>query len=97
MPWTVIREDFEGNQLSERIEFRPSAIEAFNAPGFILLKYIDPYDDTSFNGLMCRDLIKDFYELIKMQPQDQQQINNIIKLAKECTDDPHTYLKFYGD
>lgn len=97
MGWTVIREDFHGNALSEKIEFSTPTPSLFEDPRFTLLKYIDPYDDTTFNGLMCRDLVKDLAELKNTQHQDHQQLDKLIELARACTTDPHTYLKFYGD
>ena len=97
MPLSVYRVDFNGNALSEQIEFRLSNIDVFDERRFALLKYIDPYDDTTFNGLMCRDLIKDLQELKNMQPHAQHNLDSLIELAQACIDDPHTYLKFDGD
>jgi hypothetical protein len=98
MGWTVIIEDENGNaKRTMPKEFILSDEEVLNNDNFKLLKYIDPYGDTTFNAFMFEDLINDFTELKKLLPTDKEQIDTVIEYAKECNDDIHTYLKFYGD
>ena len=98
MSWTVRIEDEEGNiRKSLSKEFILSDQEIiFNNP-FRLLKYLDPYGDTTFNSLMFEDLKKDFAELQELSPADKEQSQEILDLVKECEEDIHLYLKFYGD
>ena len=98
MSWTVRIEDEEGNiRKSLSNEFILSDQEIiFNNP-FRLIKYLDPYGDTTFNSLMFEDLKKDFAELQELSPADKEQSQEILDLVKECEEDIHLYLKFYGD
>jgi len=98
MGWTVIIEDENGN--SKRTmpeEFILSDDEVLNNDNFKLLKYLDPYGDTTFNAFMFEDLINDFIELKTLLPTDKKQIDTVIEYVRECDEDVHTYLKFYGD
>jgi len=78
-------------------EFVLSNHEILDQENFKLLKYLDPYGDTTFNAFMFEDLIKDLTALKKILPGDKEQIDELINYAKECDNDIHTYLKFYGD
>ena len=78
-------------------EFILSDEEVLSKESFRLLKYVDPYGDTTFNAFMFEDLIKDLIELKSLLPTDKEQIDIVISYAKECDDKTHTYLKFYGD
>lgn len=98
MGWTVIIEDENGNaKRTMPAEFILPNDEVLSNENFRLLKYIDPYGDTTFNALMFEDLIKDLTELKTLLPMYKEQIDIVISYAKECDDDIHTYLKFYGD
>jgi len=46
---------------------------------------------------MFEDLIRDLTVLKKYLPAEKKQIDEVIKYAKECNDEVHTYLKFCGD
>ena len=98
MGWTVIIEDENGNtKRTMPGEFVLSDDGLLSNENFRLLKYLDPYGDTTFNAFMFEDLIKDLIELKKLLPMDIMQIDTVISYTKECNDDIHTYLKFYGD
>ena len=98
MGWTVIIEDENGNAKKTMPgEFILSEEEVLNNDNFKLLKYLDPYGDTTFNAFMFEDLINDFIELKKLLPIDKKQIDTVIEYARECNEDVQTYLKFYGD
>lgn len=98
MGWIVIKEDYEGKEkITLTGEFRlPNTEILFNGQ-FRILKYLDPYDDTTFNSQMIKDLVLDLEELKTYLPNDKNRINEVIELAKTCLDEPHTFLKFYGD
>jgi hypothetical protein len=46
---------------------------------------------------MFEDFIKDLNKLKELLPADKEQIDTVISYAKKCSEDVHTYLKFYGD
>ena len=98
MGWTVVIQDEEGNaKRTMPNEFVLSDEEVIYNRDFKLLRYLDPYGDTTFNALMFEDLIKDFIELKRRSPIDTEQIDVLISYTKECNDNVHLYLKFYGD
>jgi hypothetical protein len=98
MGWTVKIEDENGNAKRTMTgELILSDDEVLSNENFRLLKYLDPQGDTTFNSFMFEDLIKDFIELKKLLPADEEQIDTVIEYAKACNDDIHIYLKFYGD
>ncbi|MCW3125636.1 MAG: hypothetical protein JWO03_1294 [Bacteroidetes bacterium] len=76
----VIWETFKGD----------TSIEAY-----VLLKYIDPHGDTTFNTLQIADLISDMIRFKKTESCPAA--DAIIELANRCRNEVHTYLVFYGD
>jgi hypothetical protein len=98
MSWRVAKEDENGNELGKiSSEFKLTNINILFTGHFRLLKYLDPYGDTIFNTLMMDDLIADLLELKTKLLVDNNQIEELIDLAKDCKRNPHTYLIFYGD
>lgn len=62
-------------------------------------RYIDPYDDTTFNRLMAQDLIKDIrllmsYDFAQEGIKTLKELEYLCSVAIEYT---HTYLIFDGD
>ena len=98
MGWTVIKEDHEGKaETTLTGEFKLSNAEILFNGQFRILKYLDPYDGTTFNSQMIKDLFLDFEELKTHLPNDKNRIDEVIELATSCLDEPHTFLKFYGN
>jgi regulator of sigma D len=98
MSWTVIIEDEKGNaKRTMPQQFKLTDEVIINNETFKLLKYLDPYGDTTFNNLMFDDLRTDLIQLKKLLPLDLKLIDIVIEYIKECEDDVHTYLKFYGE
>lgn len=98
MAWTIILEDENKEQLhavSEELDFDALKNES-KKQLFKLLKYLDPYGDTTFNTTQIDDLLDDLNVLIS-QDGDKDLIDEIIALATKCKNEPHTYLTFYGD
>ena len=93
MGWTVILESQSRKEISivdAEWEFDDSLGKSSK-----LIKYLDPYGDTIFNGLQMDDLIAD---LEKLQKFNYNEITaKVIRLAFDCKANPHTYLAFYGD
>ena len=95
---SVSLEDFNGEELKKLSKnFRPTSFENMQSEKFKLLSYIDPYDDTTFNSLMCKDFINDLEKLRKEESSDKEQIAELLEMAEMCVSEPHTYIKFYGD
>lgn len=94
MTWTVIleNEDREAVQTLSN-EFDLSSNTRLGE--FVLIKYLDPYGDATFNKLQMSDLIKDLNELKKTESKEQ--IDEICQLAARCKSGVHLYLTFYGD
>ncbi len=93
--WTVIKEDVEGN--AEEIlegQFLDSTVGLTFSEKFKVSKYLDPYGDTTFNSLMLKHLVIDLQILKIDRPNDIIQIDEVIKLATSCINEPHTYLNF---
>ena len=98
MAWTVIKEDENGNALKTiEQEFIISNIDLIYSGDYKILKYIDPFGDTTFNSLMLDDLISDLTILKSKLSNGFDKIEEIISLANECKSDVHTYLKLYGN
>lgn len=98
MGWTVIKEDSDGkaeNTLTG--EFRLSNTEILFNGQFKVLKYLDLFGDTTFNIQMIKDLVIDLEKLKTHLPTDKNRIDEVIELASSCINEPHTFLKFYGD
>ena len=97
MPWTIILEDEKGAALVTLPEpFEYEELDKLTLPKFKLFDYIDPYGDTTFNGVQIDDLITDL-ELLKNFSEQKDTIDKIIMLSQKCKSDVHTYIKFIGD
>lgn len=98
MGLTITLEDFEGGIIKKLPEeISPDLFEGLPVERFHLLKYIDRYDDTTFNSLMCKDLITDLKNLKEHKLEDHNQIDEILQLVSGCIYGAHTYVKFLGD
>ncbi len=98
MTWTVILEDEKGNAIKtlarEFILTESNILLNINSK---ILKYLDPYGDTTFNAIMIKDLIADLKELENRIPSEKEQIRDILNLIAESENQVHTYIKFYGE
>ena len=106
MPLQIKVEDFKGEVIVEYSDNKgllslvinycyqnPTKIKTF--------KYIDLYDDTIFNSLQVKDMIIDI-DFLKQQSEllDSGRIelfNTLAELCKVTLNEPHQFLKFYGD
>ena len=60
---------------------------------------IDPYGDTTFNGLQMRRFLKE-WDTVRQEAKtadEETLIAAVEELARRCRDEVHTYLKFIGD
>ena len=98
--WTVVLEDERGKEIkSLKGPFICGYLEnqSVNESPFKILRYLDPYGDTTFNIFQMDDVISDFEQLQKMEECDYSFVQQIITLAEECRSGRHTYLTFIGD
>lgn len=66
---------------------------------YSLLCYVDPYGNTTFNRLQMEQILIEL-EQLKNEERTSEEIAAIEKLqemARRCQNEPHLYLKFYGD
>lgn len=98
MSWTVTIEDEKGVELEifEK-EFDSQVFFSGTEKRMSVLKYLDLYGDTIFNRNQINDLIKDFDYLKTLEPCNLGLINELIYFANKVKNEPHLYLKFYGD
>ena len=66
---------------------------------FHLIRYVDRYGNTLFNGIQMNDLRLDLALLERRATNaaDRQIIAAIKELTQRCEEEPHRYLKFIGD
>lgn len=95
--WSVALVDEHGHEqeaLSDSIQFDNDILHQHP---FKLLKYLDPWGDTTFNKNMMEDVTTDLAMLEQIEPSTSRMVYYIIDLAKKCRSSTHTYLIFYGD
>lgn len=105
MPLDFHIEDANGHSLiklnDEKLLFVSALKLGWNQPHhFHVLKYIDPYDDTTFNGAMIKDFIKDLEYLeqsMVFSEEEKAFTRELIKMSSQALAEPHLYLKIYGD
>jgi hypothetical protein len=63
------------------------------------LRSIDPYGDTTFNGMQMPRFLREWATLsLKARaPEEQAIVLAVESLAHRCRDEVHTYIKFIGD
>jgi hypothetical protein len=66
---------------------------------FVCLRFIDPYQDTTFNQWQMEPFIHEMGRVAtRATTAEQKQIlDGVVDLARRCAAEPHLYLKFYGD
>ncbi len=68
-------------------------------PRFPMMRYIDPYGNTIFNGVQMYPLLEELDRLIEetSSPDGKRLLAQIRELAIQCRDHPHQFLRFIGD
>lgn len=64
-----------------------------------MLAGIDPYGDTVFNRLQSPRFLSEWVDVVSnaRTQEDRELVSEIERLARRCSDEVHTYLKFIGD
>lgn len=98
---TIQLEDERGNREGELLldTFLFHAIPPTTDTSYVCLRFIDPYGDTIFNRLQIPVLIKELNRIAgtAKTKEDKQFLKELLKLAEQCRDEPHLYLRFIGD
>ncbi len=68
-------------------------------PRFPMMRYIDPYGNTIFNGAQMYPLLEEIDRLTKEVSSEEGKslLAQIRELAIHCRDHAHEYLRFIGD
>lgn len=66
---------------------------------FTCLRFIDLYGDTVFNRLQMGTFLAEWKRIVNLArtSEEKELLNRIENLARRCQNEPHLYLKFYGD
>lgn len=74
-------------------------LPAHDAPGFQCLNRIDWYGDTTFNRYQIPSVRQELKRLAstREKAEELKLIEALELLAERAEDEPHLYLKFYGD
>jgi len=80
------------------IPSKPAGFE-FGLPRTPLLKYIDSYGKTVFNGLQMEDFLAEWEFAQAFAQTEQEKLNwaTIRELAMECRNSVHVFLTFLGE
>ncbi len=102
MALTIRLEDKRGTQIEEVFDTGDVLLRAVHRQPVNtetnLLKYIDPYGDTIFNGLQAKDAVTEIERLRNnVSGAEVQTLDEIRDLAMKCAFGIHLFLKFYGD
>jgi hypothetical protein len=64
-----------------------------------LVRFIDPYGDTTFNQLQIPDLITELTGAKEWQlsSDERAHLDKVIQLVRRSMSQHHTYVKFVGD
>lgn len=102
MPLSVALETERGEQL-ESIEDRANILHRLLPPNndssCQYLGFIDWYGDTVFNHLQMKPFLDEWARLKETAETAEEiaLVEQVAALALRCQDEPHLYLKFYGD
>ena len=102
MPLSVALETERGEQLAS-VEDRANALHRLLPSGddssYHHLRFIDWYGDTVFNQLQMEPFLDEWARLKEVAETTEETalVEQVAALALRCEDEPHLYLKFYGD
>lgn len=99
----IALETENGNKL-ERVEDGKNILHRIlpskTNDSYKLIHFIDWYGDTIFNRVQMEALLSDLQILIKNKVHAKEEtdlVHSIIKMCERCLNEPHLYVKFYGD
>ena len=65
----------------------------------VCLRFIDPYQVTTFNQRQMGSLIGEIESVAARAATDDEKriLEAVVDLARRCAAEPHLYVRFYGD
>lgn len=100
----VIRLETERGKELERIEDPKNLLHKLlplhDDTSFQLLRFVDWYADTTFNGLQAPVVISELNRIAEERAKTAEEkalLVDIVRLAEHCLAPGPFYLKFYGD
>ncbi|HEX4116872.1 MAG TPA: hypothetical protein VHY18_13480 [Solirubrobacteraceae bacterium] len=101
MVWTVRLVSEDGATLAQTASTGDGALARAQALADIYprIAEIDPYGDTTFNGLQVPALLEELTRLMEEteEPSELQWLLDLRDFGERCRTKPHTYLKLLGD
>src|SRR4051812_49236527 len=99
MPWSVRIVDEEAEGLSGNdivVDFK--TLDDLPSSS-VILRGIDPYGDTTFNGLQLDFFLREWELILARLKTDEEKLRweQVRDYARRCIKEPHTYLQFIGD
>jgi hypothetical protein len=99
MAIAITLEDEDGSKRREVLDIHNVIVRlALSDARVVMARGIDPYGDTVFNRLQTPAVIGELMMLAEeASPAEEAVLNEVIELLRHCDDEPHLYVKFYGD
>lgn len=101
MPLKVVLQTADGKRLAEAVP--PAAalnrLLPIGDASFPLLRFVDPYGDTIFNGVQMQGVLPELNRLSQrvIDNQESEFLLIVNGMAERCKKEPHTFLRFIGD
>jgi len=102
MGLSIVLETEDGEELA-RVDDPTNALHRLlprhDDESYCLVRFIDWEGDTVFNRIQIPTFLAEWTRLKKgtNDDHDLRLLGQIEKLAERCGEEPHHYLKFYGD
>jgi len=103
MPLTVVLQNLKGERRFDQAVPLNAALDrvlpVFEDASFPLLRFIDLYGDTIFNGNQMHGFLPEWDRLIHGvgDEDDRKFLLRVREMAEKCKKEPHTFLRFIGD
>ena len=102
MPIKVVLQTLAGKRFEEAVppasllnRILPSPEDA----SYPLLRFVDPYGDTLFNGIQMHGFLKEWDRLAERTAVKEELdfLARVRVMAERCKSEPHVFLRFIGD
>jgi hypothetical protein len=101
MPLKVVLQTLQGKRLDEAIPPRGALnrlLPSHDDVSFPLLRFVDPYGNTFFNGNQMYGLLTEWDALEQKAGDDESEFMKKVRaMGETCKKTPHTFLRFIGD
>jgi hypothetical protein len=102
MAFDVTLEDELGNaidRLGDDDNLLPKLLPSPDDSSYHCLRFVDKYGHTVFNRAQARVILSELDKIRQLARSSQELalLGRLENLARRCANEPHLYLKFYGD